>query len=661
MSIKKISLLMFSLFIGNIFSYGQVGDNRLSFKPEHPVAGEKVTIFYQPLPAMHSAASIKAIVYSFNYFNWETKEMDLSPDKGKWTASFDIAPNAGLLAFKFKADTLIDNNQSLSFACMISGKDGQLMPGAYAGWGLLRTNKYGYDIPGYLDLSKIEISDSAVYHWMDMEVHNRQESNIPMAYFYSRSMQEARINGTAQRIGRVKKFLLSNGSEDALIQATQIANLEQNTTLADSISNVILKKYPHGKWALRSKSMLINRERDMNKKYADILQLLQNFPKTTNFEYFLNQYNISYDTFYQTLLIIDAINKRFDHISEYVPKMTLPGVINTFYKLIEVPHARKDLPDEQLLPYAQTMVAQAEKVQGIKPYNYRFLSDKEWKNTSEDLINKNIYMPFIDILKNTNHSDEALSYARKVQKDLNYRFASLNENMAELLEHKGKDKELQTVLEKSVFTNQTSETMMNMLKALYERNHHSIEGYEAYVESLKNPVDKLALLAAVKEFKKEGLMPAWKLEDANGNVVSSEQLKGKVYILDFWASWCVPCKASFPGMKMAAEHYKNDKDVEFYFIDTQEFNSNYKTQAVNYLKTHNFSFNLLFDGKTETAKTNNELVNKIMSTYSMSGIPLKVVVDRKGNIRYISIGYKGSPSGLSEEVIEMVEQAKHDL
>lgn len=658
MSIKHSFTLVCFIWLFSTYSYAQ-NKKRLIFDPEHPVAGQTLDLSYQPLHEMSNAKQVKALMYSFCNFKWETREFHLTEKEGCWKLTLKIPINAGLLAFKFCADSVVDNNDDRSFACMVYDKNGELMPGAYAGWGGLRSKKYGYEIPNYLNLDKAGISDSAVFHWIDMEVQNRKESSIPMASLYATVLKDAKIAGAESRIERIINFLLKDASEDALMQAIKIAYIKGNNVFADSISNLTLTKYPKGKLAFKNRYFLVNNEKDLDKKYTDLLQMIRDFPENDYYESYLNVFSQTYSNIYQTILMIDAVNKSYKNVFMYIPKMSLGTSIGTYYKLIEVPHNRKDKSDSELLPYAKFIVDHVEQISSKKPNDYALLSDEEWTVKVQEMMSKSLYVTYVDILKNTGNAEKALEYAHKAQKVLGYKSAQLNGDMALLLKQAGKMDELQHLLEKSLFFNQTSEVLMGMLKDIYYAEHNSsYSGYESYVEGLKDPASKSALTEEIKEYKKEGAMPTWRMLDASGKLISSEQLKGKVYVLDFWASWCVPCKASFPGMKMAIDHYKDDKDVSFFFIDTQEYGTNYEERAVKYLKDNNFPFNLLFDDRKTGNKANDVYANMLMSKYSLSGIPLKVVVDKKGNIQFISIGYKGSPSGLAEEIIEMVEQAK---
>ena len=142
------------------------------------------------------------------------------------------------------------------------------------------------------------------------------------------------------------------------------------------------------------------------------------------------------------------------------------------------------------------------------------------------------------------------------------------------------------------------------------------------------------------------------MKDATGKIVRSIDQKGKIIILDFWASWCAPCKASFAGMKLVVDKYKADPNVVFYFVDTQEHTDNYKEIVMRFIKEKGYdSFNVLFDNTIKGSKTNDELAKK----YNIGPIPQKLVIDAKGNLRFVSVGYNGSPSELADEISIMIE------
>lgn len=81
--------------------------------------------------------------------------------------------------------------------------------------------------------------------------------------------------------------------------------------------------------------------------------------------------------------------------------------------------------------------------------------------------------------------------------------------------------------------------------------------------------------------------PDWTLLDSKGNKVTLSSLKGKVIVLDFWATWCAPCKQVMPTIQKMHEKYKS-KGVLVYGVNTWE-----RADAAKFMKDNKYSYGLL--------------------------------------------------------------------
>jgi thiol-disulfide isomerase/thioredoxin len=151
----------------------------------------------------------------------------------------------------------------------------------------------------------------------------------------------------------------------------------------------------------------------------------------------------------------------------------------------------------------------------------------------------------------------------------------------------------------------------------------------------------------LSEQQREDPAPEFSLEDLEGNQVSLASLKGKTFVLDFWATWCGPCIGSFPGMKRVVEKYRDDSAVEFLFVNTWQREENKKKIAQDFITKNGYPFHVLMDAE-----------DKVVEAFEVRGIPTKFIVDKNGNIRFTKIGYGGKDEKMIKELDVMIAMVK---
>ena len=117
--------------------------------------------------------------------------------------------------------------------------------------------------------------------------------------------------------------------------------------------------------------------------------------------------------------------------------------------------------------------------------------------------------------------------------------------------------------------------------------------------------------------------PAISVKDGEGRVRTLSEFKGRVVLVDFWASWCAPCKSSLPALDSLHEEF-HDAGLEVVAINVDED----PKSARAFLAGKSPSMTILFDppGKSPEA-------------FRVEGMPSSFLIDREGNIRFRHMGF----------------------
>lgn len=139
------------------------------------------------------------------------------------------------------------------------------------------------------------------------------------------------------------------------------------------------------------------------------------------------------------------------------------------------------------------------------------------------------------------------------------------------------------------------------------------------------------ILAAVFSFsapvgaaEMSGLAPDFTLKSNSGKNVKLSELRGEVVMINFWASWCGPCRQEMPLLDSL---YKQYKDYGFTLLGVNV--DEQQAAADKLLKQIPVSFPVLYDASSS-----------VVELYDVDAMPSTILVDRDGNMRYLHRGYK---------------------
>ncbi len=215
---------------------------------------------------------------------------------------------------------------------------------------------------------------------------------------------------------------------------------------------------------------------------------------------------------------------------------------------------------------------------------------------------------------------------------------NINEAYTVSLYNTGNKEKAKETGENAVRNAASTAEIKNTLKAIFAEKNPDAAAFQSYFA----PLEEKAMAGIKSEISKKLInenAPNFKLKNLKGEDVELAALKGKVVILDFWATWCGPCIASFPAMQTAMKELENDKNVAFLFVNCWENVEDKHTHVKNFLEKRNLDFNVIFDLDAAVSKS-----------YGVTGIPAKFFIDTEGKLRYKASGFSGNLEATVAEI-----------
>ena len=597
----KKPIILILLFAFN-YTFSQTG--KIYPKDSEIKSGEQNTYIYEPPKGLFLPENVLANV-AYKEFN--TKTIPMIKKENGYEFSLKVPNSIDVLFFSIsdKKQNAMDTNLDKGYVVYLKDPSAE---------GFEKTLLAKIEITGmasyYLKLNYTEEDLIDQYETLYATYpYLKNESSYANYLFvkFSTNKEETR----PELIGFAEK-LINEGDEKSLTGAHRIYSRLEMDVERDELEKTALNKYTKGEIAKDNFFRKFYSTEDKSETY--ILNGLEEYVAT-----FHDTSDRSMSQFYYPLITLYLDNMDTLKLMEYEDKITDKLFIASIYNNYAWVLSGEDLTSPgNDLDFAEQLSGKT-----LELVKYRLMNPKD--NDDSNQIQESYYwyadtyalimykQKKYDLAFQTQHQI-VLAMQDEMGADGKERYAGYAE--------KAKGLEFaKNYLEEEILKGVDSEIMINQLQEIYVKLNLPEDEFEKIKENY--------LMVAAQKAKDEiinrfGDIKAidFTLTNLEGEKVALSDSKGKVVVLDFWATWCGPCIGSFPKMQELVTKFEND-NVEFFFINTWENKApdEVKKKVVEFLEDNNYSFNVLFDYEDD-----------IVDKYKVRGIPTRIAIDKNGNI-----------------------------
>jgi thiol-disulfide isomerase/thioredoxin len=544
-------------------------------------------------------------------------------------AVVSVPDSISAVSFYFTIDDMFDNNKGTGYVFNVVSANGEKQIDSEAAHQFYLINDGSfYDLStGDPSLALNAISTTLTKHpelketWMTSHVYTAQQVGGAEA----KSIAEQYLSEiTAKSELRLKDY-----EELSSIYARM-----RDTKRNDSILELVSQSYPNSKLAIQKLTSDFFDLKTLEDKEALYKANQDRILASDNAKYFLQ--SLARDYFRK-----DDINTFKSYLEQIPSKTDRASVINS----LAWPKAQNGEDLDNVLELSkQSLDYVTEEMKSLKDQP-EYYSPNQYQQSLERSYN--MYADtYAVLLFKKGRVKEAIAYQEKAV-DKGYS----PDNNERFVQYLVADKQYEKAAEVSktfISSGSSTETLKHYFKEAFEKVNPNTD-VTAVMEELEAAA-KTKQREALEKTKLDERAPDFTAKNLDGETITLSSLKGKTVILDFWATWCGPCIASFPGMQKAVTKHKDNENVVFLFIDTFESGENRITEVQEFITENNYDFHVLIDPKEENG-SNHEIAKK----YNISGIPTKVIIGPEGRMNFKDVGYSGSNDKLVNKIDLMIE------
>lgn len=587
----------------------------LTLSPAKPTAGSTLTLTYHPsakAAALKTPKSLSAQLLAVGKDAMPVMvEVDLKPKGKAFIGSTTVGGNIAIYYIQLADGDQTDNNEERLWTQLVYGADGNPLAG-----GLYSRGQSHFS--GRALMLKFERDPKKAIADLREEVRLYPDAVGPRTLLWTVELQttpgEQTSNHVKQELeGFYEKVKANEKDVVALLRTFEMTGQGER---AKTIRDEWTAKSPKGVMAENDRWQAVFRERDAAKRFGLFEKAESDFPPKETDRSMRDEQYVNF------ALAANEVTKAVTRLNAV--EKPAADLYNTLaWRFIENGERL-----EEATGWAKTGVALARKKDPAeKPPYY---TERQWESMWSNRLGM-ILDTYAFGLTQMGKKDEALAAYAEAYTSLKGQDGDVNVRYVTALVEAKRYDEAMKVADESVQKGKSDDKLMAQYKAAFAGSKGSEKGFEEHIRASQEKARSSALSKVAASIIDKPA-PDFTLVGLDGKKVSLSSLKGKVVVVDFWATWCGPCIQSFPHLQKVYEKYRKNPNVVILAVNTWE---NEKGEAREktvrkFIADKQYTFPVLFDQDNAT-----------VTAYGVEGIPTKFIIDKKGRIRFKDVGFGG--------------------